>query len=317
MPIIRRKNMLNIDEFVNYVKDNISDYLPDKLRDAEIQITNVNENNGLVLRAILIIEKGSNIAPIIYLNDFYQEYEDRRALSSILREVAAIAEKNQHSKKCSSIANDFVHFDYVKDKIVMQLINAQKNEELLRKIPHRTFADLAIIYNVVISNDYSGAATITVHNEHMRYWNISENEIYALAIENSNFLLSSQIISMKDMILQMIPEDLRDLYAEEMDFDSIPQNMQMYIVTNKTDISGASAIIYSNELEKMAEKIGTDLYILPSTIHEVIAISTNIGGKEEFESLVKEVNETQVNENEQLSDSVYIYKKETKEIKIA
>ena len=60
----------------------------------------------------------------------------------------------------------------------------------------------------------------------------------------------------------------------------------------------------------MAEKIGSDLYILPSSIHEVIAVSTDFGSPDELAEMVYEINMDQVDINDRLSNQVYCYDKD-------
>ena len=110
-----------------------------------------------------------------------------------------------------------------------------------------------------------------------------------------------------DMQEDMQEEILEDLYELE-------QGPQMYVITNKNKIFGASTIIYPGVLMEFAQQRG-NFYVLPSSIHEVIFIpaSENID-EEEMKIMVKEVNETQVPKEDFLSDEVYFYNAETYEL---
>ena len=76
-------------------------------------------------------------------------------------------------------------------------------------------------------------------------------------------------------------------------------------------------MFYGNALEELSETIGSDLYILPSSVHECIAVSTELGDPETLAEMVQEVNGSQVAPEEQLSDHVYHYDANTKEITLA
>ena len=67
----------------------------------------------------------------------------------------------------------------------------------------------------------------------------------------------------------------------------------------------------------MAEKIGSDLYILPSSIHEVIAVSADFGSPDELAEMVYEINMDQVDINDRLSNQVYCYDKDLRTLRIA
>ena len=82
----------------------------------------------------------------------------------------------------------------------------------------------------------------------------------------------------------------------------------MYVVTNRYRNLGAAVMLYPDVWKKAVEKIGGSFYILPSSIHEVILIPENYGiGKIQLEVMVEEINNTEVDEEEILSDSVYYY----------
>jgi hypothetical protein len=42
------------------------------------------------------------------------------------------------------------------------------------------------------------------------------------------------------------------------------------VISNEKGINGAASMLYENELHELAESLESDLYILPSSVHEVI-----------------------------------------------
>lgn len=76
---------------------------------------------------------------------------------------------------------------------------------------------------------------------------------------------------------------------------------------NSAAVNGAASIVYSNALDDLAKKLNSDLFVLPSSVHEVLAVSTEVGDAESFADMVRSVNEEQVAYEEQLSDHVYRY----------
>ena len=68
-------------------------------------------------------------------------------------------------------------------------------------------------------------------------------------------------------------------------------------------------------LQKLAERLQDDLYIIPSSVHEVLLLPVH--GRlcrEEVDSMVKEVNRSVLKPQEILSDHVYIYSRVSKEV---
>lgn len=79
-------------------------------------------------------------------------------------------------------------------------------------------------------------------------------------------------------------------------------------MTNVTGIYGASAILYPKMPKRLYEKLGCSYYLLPSSIHEFLVVPADAGiYSENLRNIVCEVNETQIEEEEVLADSVYYF----------
>ena len=76
-------------------------------------------------------------------------------------------------------------------------------------------------------------------------------------------------------------------------------------------------MLFPDEIKKLAMQLGSDLYILPSSVHEIIALPAVMGDPAELARLVKEVNRDCVCPEERLSDHVYRYCLESGQIQIA
>ena len=71
-------------------------------------------------------------------------------------------------------------------------------------------------------------------------------------------------------------------------------------------------------LKDLATAIGSGMYIIPSSIHEVILVpSVNCDDGESIRQMIREVNDTQVEMEEILSYSLYYYDKEEDKVLIA
>ena len=299
--------MLNFNEFREEVKRRIMEDLKD-FHIVEIRETNVSKNNGLNLHGISPVIEGTNITPNIYLDKIYEMYTETGDLeSNISRIENVLAEsiKNVPSETLN-IAKDFVKTDFVKNKIVMKLINAKNNEEFLKTHPHDNVMDLAIIYKVRLSNE----ASITITNEHLKNWDFDESKLYEIARENMKTLMPAQIISMDELLThnQDLPEELKEA------MDNTPNENKQWVVTNEQRFDGAVNILFSENLEKLANIIKHDFYILPSSVHEVICINENLGDPEAVNQMVREVNATESSPEEVLANHIYKYSLETKTI---
>ena len=119
--------------------------------------------------------------------------------------------------------------------------------------------------------------------------------------------------AIRDMfVADGMPKELADLMIGEM-----PPEQTMWIITNERGIDGAVSMLYEDKVHKLAESLESDLYILPSSVHEVIAVSVNMEEPEELARKVAEINMDQVKLEDRLSNQVYHYDKDLRKFTLA
>ena len=109
-----------------------------------------------------------------------------------------------------------------------------------------------------------------------------------------------------------MPQEIADMMIAE-----IPPEQTMWVISNEKGINGAASMLYENELHELAESLESDLYILPSSVHEVIAVSSDMGSPEMLAQMVVEVNMQEVSLDERLSNQVYHYDKDLRKLTLA
>lgn len=273
--------------------------------DSNVSVTlnHVMKNNGTELDGITIMEKDKNIAPTIYINSFYDRYREGVSLKAVVSEIIRIYNQNKNSININ--ADYFENYENVRKTIVYKLVNYQKNKKLLEDVPYKRVLDLAVVFYCLIEQRKGVSATALIHNEHLRIWNVTEDEIYNDALKNTPVLLAGSIVPMSKILSEIAgtaPVDNDEKVCEYTGEDIL------YVLTNSSRVNGAACILYDNLLKKFANDVHSDLYILPSSVHEVIIVpKKNAFDKSELADMVMEVNEQGVSQDEILSDNVYEY----------
>lgn len=273
--------------------------------DSNVSVTlnHVMKNNGTELDGITIMEKDKNIAPTIYINSFYDRYREGVSLKAVVSEIIRIYNQNKNSININ--ADYFENYENVRKTIVYKLVNYQKNKKLLEDVPYKRVLDLAVVFYCLIEQRKGVSATALIHNEHLRIWNVTEDEIYNDALKNTPVLLAGSIVPMSKILSEIAgtaPVDNDEKVCEYTGEDIL------YVLTNSSRVNGAACILYDNLLKKFANDVHSDLYILPSSVHEVITVpKKNAFDKSELADMVREVNEQGVSQDEILSDNVYEY----------
>ncbi|MCI8639587.1 MAG: hypothetical protein HFG41_10765 [Coprococcus sp.] len=237
------------------------------------------KNNGTVRVGLVLMRQGINMSPTIYLEEFYEQYLEGAGLLELARTLAALYEKVKVAE--SYPCGDIFSYQKVRDRIVYKLIQRKMNEELLRQVPYSEYLDLAVVFYVLLEGSAFGTATLLVRNEHLCQWNTTREEISEAARKNTPRLLPGTI------------EQLANY---------------MYVLSNQKRNMGAAAMLYPDIMGEAESLIGENFYILPSSIHEVILIPESHGvNREQLKSMVEEINKTEVEPEDVLSDSVYYY----------
>ena len=285
-------------EFVEYIKMNAG-YIAGE--GGNITINHVIKNNGCEMDGLVIMEKGKDIAPTIYLDSFYELYTNGENIKNIIRQIEVIYEQNKNNVTFD--VNILKHFDTIKDKIVYKVVNYRSNEKLLEQVPHKRILDLAVVFYCLLDNEYGRSATALIYNNNLKNWNVTIDDVYKAALKNTPDLLHSKISSMAALFEKCgVNVDGEDVDLK----DYVPSDM--YVLTNESKLNGAACILYENVLYDFAQKLGADLYILPSSVHEVILLpKLSMFEKDELVNMVKEVNTEGVAADEVLSDHVYEY----------
>ena len=259
-----------------------------------VTIQEIIKNNDTHYDGLTILSNQLNISPTIYLNFYFKQYLKGRSLEEICHDILSVYEENKPS------GNIDISF----------FTNYEQNKNLLQKIPHIKILDLAIIFNCLVDADETGNATILIYNQHLSLWNITKDDLYHLAMKNTPALLTYELRDMSDVLIELMAGVPCNSMKEEFEY-MVP----MYVLSNKSKLNGSGCIFYHNLLHNLCEKLECDLYILPSSIHEVILIPAyDHDSYDELTSMVKEVNSTQLSKEEILSDHVYFYSRETGQI---
>lgn len=287
--------------FKSYIHEHICNAFPEG---TTVNIQSVQKNNQVLLDGLTIMESDCNVAPTIYLNDYYEDYCNGTSLDEIINRIMTLY---QSAKPDAPIdISFFTDFEQAKNHIMFKLIHYKKNESLLQDIPYFPYMDLAIVFYCMVESCVSSNATILIRNSHLSLWNISAEELYQYARRNTPKALPPLCQPLTIMLLEMLGEDA--LCADLCELQNSEHIPPLFVLTNEKKYFGACALLYPDSLKQVASRFQQDLYILPSSIHEVLLLPVETQmSPDELCDMVREVNQTQLGQEEILSDHIYYY----------
>lgn len=293
---------MTFTEFCISCKENVKMNLPEQFDNAMVELHTVPKNNNVEKVALLIKENESNISPTLYLNDHFEAYQNGYSMEDISKEIVSIYSKAMKDKD-NIYLSDISNFESVKERIGMKLVNTKMNEKLLSVSPNIKKEDLSAVFIVhfpVLENDAS--ATALINNDLMNSWGVDKHTLFELAQENVLRDNPPLLTSMEDTMMAIMFEKEPPNRLNDATLDTT----EMYVLSNKTKVNGAAIMIYPQIMSNIQKQLGTDYYILPSSIHECLILSKNgpMTAKE-LQNMVQEVNANEVDKMEFLSNNVY------------
>lgn len=303
---------MDFNQFVDEVKGGIKLFLPREYEDAQVRVEEMRKLNENYL-GIAILKEDQVIAPTFNLNQLYEMYQSDPQISmeSIMRNITGVVLDTPEQFDLKSITE----YENAKEKLFIRVSSAEKNGEMLQNVPHQMREDLVITYHLAISMDEVGRGSTTITNDMLKRYGISEEQLHADAMESSPKIMPLHVDAMKNVIKQIIGGDNKPLIQdkgfkamEEVISEGLKEGEPMFVITNQQTMDGASAIFYPEVMKQLGECFQGDFFILPSSIHETIVLPD----KGDFDylslkSIVQEINNNQVLEEEQLTNDVYHY----------
>lgn len=296
----------------------------------------IRKNNGIQLTGIVAKRAGSSTSPTIYIDEFFKEGIDWEEMEQIAEAISQDLQRAECNREIDMA--DFLQFEKARGRIAFKLVNAEKNRELLKLIPHKLFYNLAVVfYYAVQEAPFYGKAAVLIYNSHAKQWNTDTEELYKIALANTPILFPGIIEDMEGVMRAILKEEFvkdlagrrkdegeeNEIFSEDWMNELVLQMTQgkneaeksMYVLTNQQKLQGAACILYPGLLQEFADRMQQNFYVLPSSIHEVILVPGNMDADHtEFKQIVTDINRTQVAEEEILADSVYYYDRSLKKL---
>ena len=296
---------MEFNSFIDHVKDRIKDFLPEKYANAEVMVyeqTKINsEYTGLLVRS-----GESEVNPTVNLNKFYEEYEKGSLMEDILHSMAKLIQRDNPEVDVNKLRD----YSSVKESLFIRVCNGIDNEEYLKNVPHVMTEDIAITYHAKVARNETGVASMPITNDLLNRYGISKEQLHEDALASSPRVNEPEIVNLAELVTRMFFDQFEDGPGDEnMGMFAIPGlEIPMTVVTNRDGMYGAATLFYPDMMDKIGEMMNGNYFILPSSIHETIVIPDD--GDMDYKnllSMVTEINATEVDTEDKLTDQVYHY----------
>lgn len=274
----------------------------------QVEITKQNDTKlkGYVVRSKEVLRQ------TFYLENYYNDYLNGDTVQDISSRIILGIERTKMNK--DEVINVFSSFEDVKEFLRVGLVSTELNVNFLKDKPFMKMGDVTVVFYVCFREDEDGNIPISwITNKLKDSWSINLCDLYSTAIRNSMREDKAVLTSIQDVMFKVTvgaPYQCMNLLSDDVPLD--PEDM--YVLTNKSKNRGAAVILYEGVLSDVADRMCVDvLYIIPSSIHEVILLSGLKCSEErvctELEEMIRSINETEVLHEEILGNRPLIYRR--------
>lgn len=266
--------------------------------DVTAEFVTVKKNNGVELKGYCIKRENDRVSPTFYLQD---DESDDDAVSRIVKmfgDELVKTESDTVRNKIDEISDMLDDADKIYGNVIPTLVSNKNVSDLDEQgIYHESYLDMEVIYRLTFNNIGLGIASTKMSNALIEKSNVDINVMKEKAMCN---IKGGTVIN---KISEILP---------------VPDS-GMYVVGNDKGIYGASSMMCEDTLMEMHDRTGSDtIFILPSSVHEIIIVGDNILDDckseedriKELKSMVACINATEVRPDEVLTNSVYIHRRD-------
>ena len=277
-------------------RDELIEVLSKKYPNLSFVPTTVRKN-GDVMKDAICVKNDSNIAPTIYMDSLKTEDIDEA-----VEVVTNIINQNASPNINISLLTDS---EFICDHVRIG-IQKESEEEMVKKPAGNDLPGVEqylYIHKSESGENYS-SWSVKIKLNMLEQAGLEEEKVWEIARRNT--FNSTTLRSMTEVMSDIMGEDFDEI-------GSIVSN-KMFIVSNREQNKGASAILNHEMLKKFALEHcpeasdgSRSFVVLPSSIHECILLPTDgTVSIDEFSEMVKEVNATQLQPEEVLVDHAFI-----------
>ncbi len=202
-------------------------------------------------------------------------------------------------------------YEQIRPYLRIRLIDMKSNPQALQNTICRPVeCGLALTAYMKLPETFAGSGVANIPKSMAMLDEVGEETIMEDAVSGSCETASVKLCDLREMIFEKDPEN----YLESGNDAGGP----ILVLTTEEGFLGASALFYPGIMEKVADAVGGDYYVLPSSVHEVLVIpGEGMMTANEMAQMVKSINETQVEPQDRLCNRVMRYSADTHELMVA
>lgn len=289
---------MDFKEFVNKLEQDLKDAMADISPGATVDVRSVEKLQEGSYTGITISPAGGNVGMNLNANQLFDQMQDGQSYEGVLAVAVSTAERGLHDMPAVDVS-ELMNYEAAKKYLCFDVVGSDRNADMLEKVPHTDKENISMVYRLQLDSTENGAATVLITNAMMEQFGVTKEQLHADAMENAQEIRPADFRTMAAVMAEMMG------MPEERMADMAPP---MYVATNQDKVQGAGVMFYPDFMDQAAKELGGDIFILPSSVHEVLILPDDGNmNAQELKEMVTSINASEVSPEDRLTDSVYHY----------
>lgn len=284
----------------------------------------INEATGIPMENMTFAKEGDKFAPAgdrllvkfaehedaweicgIYTNELFRAYQNGTSLDTIASEAA----KDLNNIKGSGLyerTKAVKDYERAKRRLFIRLLNADKYAEELKDAVYKKIGDIALVLYMGLGEHQGSIISTKIHKSVVTQWRKDENEVFEKALSNTYYMTPPRIYKWERMIFDPSYEGENFMEMNcPLEHSAIGNCLSTTVKTN-----GAVAIFLPHVVEKFADILESDLYLVFTSVHEVMIHATKSVNPEDLKVVLSDTLKEATPEEDYLTSKIYKYSRE-------
>lgn len=208
----KERNEMDYETFKQEFAEDIKEKLSQKgYGEVETNFHNIEKTNQNY-EAISVVPAGGNIGVNYNIENAFASYEHSGDYEGVLASAAGAIASGLDQVPVVNV-NALMNYEIMKEKLSVEVISAEVNEELLAKVPHDRIEDLAVVYRFIMESNEDGRASILVNNDLIERMGVTHEQLRADALENSPEIRPAVIQGMNEVMKEMMGPEAYEMFG--------------------------------------------------------------------------------------------------------
>lgn len=246
----------------------------------------------------------------IFMEELYDRFLEGISLCELIQDILMELERiktNGFYEKTRRLAD----YALVKNDLFIRLLNYERNKNDLRYAVYRCIGDIAMVLYMKVGEENGCITSMKIRRDYVEKWGQDENYVFEEALKNTRVLAPPRVYRWEQLIFD-------ENYQGD---DFMSENAGSYLckgavgncISTLAKTNGAVAIFFPGVAEYISECLGHDLYLVFTSIHEVMVHNAENVRPEELEDVLRETIKEATPESDYLTSSIYYYSRRRKE----